>query len=276
MSRLRHKRFSLGIGSDEMSVVDIASMRLVTSLPLTEYLPGAMSPATADWMPSIEAILAQANVPEGGDLELTIADAWVRYFMLAIPTGVGSLAELRMLAASRFESLFGTPPEGWTLEADWKSSGHTLICAMPSRLVDVAHTVTEASHWRVRSIQPYALRLLALFHKQVPDDCWVCNFASRGMLALLVSGGEVQHVRRFPFSQAPAPASLHDMLEAETFRAGREMPAQLCALGVLPEMPADGRVGSMKLVLAQGPKALKLRPGQYSESAGLALQGALA
>ncbi|MDP5239619.1 hypothetical protein Q9Q94_08765 [Uliginosibacterium sp. 31-16] len=276
MSRLRHKRFSLGVGSDDLSVVDAASMRLLTSLPLAEYLPGAASPATADWTPSIEAVLAQANVPEGGDLTLTVADAWARYFMLTVPAGVGSLSELRMLAAGRFETLFGTAPEGWQLAADWKASGRTLVCALPARLVEVVQVVAEASNWRVRSIQPYALRLLELFHKQVPDACWLCCFASRGMVALLVSGGEVQHVRRFPFAKAPDAAALSAMLEAEVLRAGLEMPTQLCALGVLPEMPVDGRVGSMRLVLPQGPKLARARPGQTSESVSLAMQGALA
>ena len=111
----RRKLFSLGIGLKDMSVVDAHSQRLITALPLAEYLPGAATPATADWAPSIDAVLAQTNMPSGGDMVLTISDAWVRYFMLDIPEGVGNMAELHALAAGRFESLFGSSPEGWKL-----------------------------------------------------------------------------------------------------------------------------------------------------------------
>ena len=98
----RRKLFSLGIGLKDMSVVDAHSQRLITALPLAEYLPGAATPATADWAPSIDAVLAQTNMPSGGDMVLTISDAWVRYFMLDIPEGVGNMAELHALAAGRF------------------------------------------------------------------------------------------------------------------------------------------------------------------------------
>lgn len=276
MSRLRHKRFSLGIGGGSMAIVDASTLRMITSLPLAEYLPGAASPAMADWAPSIEALLAQANMPDGGDLTLTVSDAWTRYFILSVPAGVGSLDELRMLAAGRFEALFGTTTEGWQLEADWKSSGRILVCAMPTRLIDVAHLVTEASNWRVRSIQSHALRLLNLFHSQIPDDCWICCFALRGIVAMLLADGEVQHVRRFPFADTPIAEGLDVMLESEALRAGLSMPTQLCVLGIVPEMPASGRIGSMSLVQAQGPKVVRARSGKTAESHSLALQGALA
>ncbi|GAB2894551.1 hypothetical protein GCM10027046_24520 [Uliginosibacterium flavum] len=276
MSRLRHKRFSIGVGGDDMAVVDAASMRLLTALPLAEYLPGAASPATADWTPSLEALLAQGGVPDSAELVLTVSDAWTRYFMLVIPAGVGSLAELRMLAAGRFETLFGTPADGWELSADWKSTGRVLVCAMPARLVEVAHVIAEASHWRLRSIQPHALRLLNTFQTQIPDECWLCCFAARAVVAMLITGGEVQHVRRFPFAKAPTAEALNEMLEAEVLRAGLDMPAQLCALGMLPELPADARVGSMRLVQAKGPKIVRARPGQTAESVSLAMQGAFA
>jgi hypothetical protein len=69
---------------------------------------------------------------------------------------------------------------------------------------------------------------------------------------------------------------LNGMLEGEALRAGLDMPAQLCALGIVPEMPADGRIGNMRLVLAQGSKVVRPRSGRTAESHSLALQGAFA
>lgn len=273
MSRLRRKLFSLGVGADDMSVVDVDSLRLLTSLPLTEYLPGAASPAAADWAPSVEAVLAQANVAEGGDVVMTVSDSWARYFMLNIPEGVGSLAELHMLAASRFETLFGQPVEGWQLDADWKASGNLLVTGIPARMAEVAKLVTETGPWRVRSVLPFSLRLQQVFHAQIPDECWLCCFGGRGVVALLVSDGEFAHVRRFPFVKVPGTEEINNMLQAEILRIGKATPPELCALGMLPELPASSRVGDMRLVVAQGPKAVRARPGQTAESVGLAMFG---
>ena len=277
MSRSRHKLHSLGVGFDDLSVVDAGNMRLMTSLPLAQYLPGAASPTTADWAPALDAALAQAEVPETGDLSLTVSDAWTRYFMLNIPVGVGSLAELRMLAEARFESLYGVAPEGWHLAADWKPAGRVLVCALPERLLQVARDLGASGKGRqVRSIQPHALRLVRIFHKQISDDCWLGCFSARSLVALRISGGEVVHVRRFPLSQLPAADELGAMLEGESLRAGLEMPAALCVLGMLPELAQGERVCGMQVALAQGHKVLRGRPGQTSESVHLAMQGAVA
>jgi len=272
----RRKLFSLGIGLKDMSVVDAHSQRLITALPLAEYLPGAATPATADWAPSIDAVLAQTNMPSGGDMVLTISDAWVRYFMLDIPEGVGNMAELHALAAGRFEALFGSSPEGWKLEADWKASGQVLVCALPNRLVDVAATLSAAGAWKIRTIQPYALRLQSIFHSQIPNDGWLCCFARRSVVAMLVVAGEIVHVRRFP-SVAPLTAvGMGGLLAAEAMRIGAATPEVLCALGIVPKLPDDGQVGGMRLVVARGSKVVQVKQGRMSESMCLARQGAFA
>lgn len=272
----QRKLFSLGIGLKDMSVVDAHSQRLMTALPLAEYLPGAATPATADWAPSIDAVLAQTNMPSGGDMVLTVSDAWVRYFMLAIPEGVTSLAELHALAAGRFETLFGAAPDGWKLEADWKTSGQVLVCALPARLIEVAATLSAAGAWRIRSIQPYALRLQSIFHSQIPNDGWLCCFARRSVVALLVEKGEIVHVRRFP-SVAPLTAvGMGGLLAAETMRIGAATPDTLCALGIVPKLPDDGQVGGMRLIVARGSKVVQVKQGRMSESLCLARQGAVA
>lgn len=272
MSRLRHKLYSVGIGADALSIVEAASRRLVTSLPLAEYLPGAASAASADWAPVFDAALAQADIPTTGDLRLTVSDAWARYFTFAVPAGVGGLAELHMLAAARFESLYGVAPEGWQLAADWKAAGRILVCALPGRLLQVAHALAVGHPRRIDSILPHALRLVRRHHRQVPDEAWLCCFGAGALLALRVVAGEVAHVRRLPFLQAPGGDELAALLEAESLRAGLEMPTALCVLGMLPEESDQERLGGMRVVRVSAAQAA--RPGRVAESVHLALLGA--
>lgn len=276
MSRLRRNRFSLGVGSEDICIVDATKKRMLSSLPLIDYLPGAASPATADWAPSIEAILAQANVQDGGDLVVNVSDDWARYFVLTLPAGVGSLSEMRMLAAGRFEALFGLSPEGWVLSADWTLSGKILVCAIPARLVDVVYALTKTNQWRIRSIQSYALRLIEAFYKQIPDDCWLCCFSNKSAVALRVSDGSVQYVRRVARAQLSSAEALVAMLEAESLRAGFEMPKHLGVLGMPPAFLENALLGGMRVVVPSGAKVLRARPGKTAESLALAMQGAVA
>lgn len=275
MLRSHHKRISLGIGLKDLTVVDARNLHVMSTLQLSDYLSGSAMPQAADWAPAIQAALAHADLP-GGDVVLTISDAWARYFTLQIPDGVSSLAELHALAAGRFETLFGSAMTGWSLEADWKVSGTVLVCCVPSRLVDAALTLSAAGAWRVRSVLPYAVRLQSLFCGQIPDEGWVCFYARHSVVAMLVKAGETAYVRRFPVESPLTAAGIGSLLAAESMRIGVESPESLCALGILPRVPEDGVVGGMKLVLGRGSKLAGIRPAEMSESQCMARQGAIA
>ncbi|KAF7598753.1 MAG: hypothetical protein CGU28_14550 [Candidatus Dactylopiibacterium carminicum] len=278
MSRSRRKLYSLGLGALDMTLLDVERKRLQPTLPLAEYLPGAGAPASADWGPAISAVLAQAHkTQDSGDLMLTVSDAWARYWMLSVPEGIGSLEELRALARARFEALFGTPADGWTLMAEWRTRGQVLVCALPERLLAACETLGEEGVWRVVSVQPHAIRLMNSHRARIPDDAWVCCFGAQGMLALLLQGGAVQYVRRFRYQRVPEADELMDMLDGEILRAGTDTPMKLCALGILPEVAHGTRIRDMKLVLPQGDDMQAFRPGMSAESVMLArVRGGLA
>lgn len=276
MSRWRADRYSLGIGASDIGIVEAASCRLLTTLPLTEYLPGAANAVEADWAPVLEAVLAQAGGSAGGQVSITVSDAWTRYFMLNVPQGLGSLQELRLLAAARFEALFAVPPQGWRIEADWKSAGQLLVCALPERLLEVAAAISASGPWRIRSVKPWSVRLLESLAARIPDEAWVCCFDAGGMLALRIAAGGVAHVRRFARARIADAAALGELLEGESLRSGLALPPVLCLAGMLPEFEAGTLVAGMKLLdLSAGP-AGRARPGHTAESVALALLGAQA
>lgn len=277
MSRLRRKLYSLGVGAYDMTLLDVERKRLQPALPLAEYLPGAGSPTTADWGPAISAVLAHARKAQGGDLMLTVSDYWARYWMLSVPDGVSSLEELRALAGSRFENLFGNPIDGWALMADWRTRGQMLVCALPERLLSACDDLAVEGMWQVVSVQPQSIRLMNSYRSRIPDNAWVCCFGARGMLAMLLQQGEVNYVRRFRYQRVPDADELLDMLDGEILRVGADTPAQLCALGILPELTHGSRIRGMELLLPQGEDAQPSGRGMSAESISLArLRGGVA
>lgn len=270
MSRSRRKLFSLGLGTKEMTLVDAAVRRPLTSLPLAAYVPGAAHSVNADWVPSMAALVAQANLVEGADLQVTVSDSWARYWMFDVPEGVSTLAELQALAAARFESLFGISPEGWRLMADWKSTGKLLVCALPERLLTGLHSQTQEKGWRVRSIQPSAIRLLTTFQHEIPDESWVACFGRRGLLLILLRSGEVVHVRRHLFTAPLDAEALQALLDAEMLRLDFDAPPVLCILGRMPKIDASEVIAGMRLVMPQKRESTRTI---ISESLSLALQG---
>lgn len=269
MSRSRRKLFSLGLGADEMTLVDLATQRPLTSLPLAAYVPGAASVAHADWEPSIAALVAQANLADGADMQVTVSDAWSRYWMFVLPAGVTSLVELQALAAVRFETLFGTSTEGWKMMADWRSTGQVLVCALPEGLLEALQTQAVQKGWRLRSIQPSVVRLLSAYQRQIPDHAWVACYGQRNVILALVENGEVCHVRRHPFSEPPDETGLACLLDAEMLRLGLDAAPALCVLGLTPEFDPATLIAGMRLVLPQLSKGCTI----MSESLALGLQG---
>lgn len=273
MSRLRRNSISLGIGKSEVYAVSRNTAHTPTALQISDYLSGAALSTTENWARLLEATLTRAGGKQGGNVELTVSDAWARYFALDVPTGVDSVATLRALAANRFETLFGTGTKGWRLEADWKASGHVLVCALPENLVSAAQSLQDSGAWRVRSIQPYAIRVLSHVRLQAPEDCWICCFASHGVTAILVNAGEVCHARRFSFAEAPSTEAVQMQLVAEMLRLGLSSPKHMCVAGMLPEIPAGGRIGKLKLSVLQLPEALNeqfaVTEGEYLAKLGI-------
>lgn len=283
MSRLRPNTYSLGVGSREMAVVDLhgkAAARLLSLLPLEAYLAGSHTPEFADWEPSMATVMAQTEVKTGGNLHVTIADDWVRYWALGVPEGIRSMEELRALSATRFEQLYSSPADGWTLRADWSPHGASLACALPSRLLASLRNVSAQYHWRIETIQPQAIRLLNGHRDRLEDHAWVCCFSSGTFLALLYEDKLLRHARQFRFDSLPMMEEVCLRLETELLRVGCDMPPVAHFLGKGPELRETSNWHGMRLEAFNdaAERAVLTGSGKRSqaEACVLAMQGGLA
>lgn len=283
MSRWRRSTYSLGVGAREMAVVDLSgsgAARVLSMLPLEGYLAGTHTPESADWEPSMATVMAQTEVKTGGNLHVTVADDWARYWVVTPPQGLRSLDELRALAATRFEQLYASQADGWALAADWSLRGASLVCALPSRLLASLRNVSTQYRWRIDSIQPQAVRLMNSHRDRIDKHAWICAFGTGTFLAVLLEDGVTRHARQFRFDSLPSVEDVCLRLETELLRVGCDMPPMAVLLGKGPELRGQNSWHGMRLV---GFNDAGMRPvltgsGKHSnaEACLLAMQGGLA
>lgn len=276
MSPWRAKSLGMGVGGGELVIVDRISAEgahVASQLPLRDYLPGASSPETAIWEPAVNTALSQAN-KLSGRLQVSVSDDWVRYWMVTPPKGLGSIQELRALAAGRFEQLFGAAAEAWHIEADWSATHPMLACALPRSLVHALTAVSQHAGCRLASVVPEAVRLMNRDAGALKDDGWICCFGTHAFLALLQQGGRWQAARQFRFDLTPALPEVLAKLETEALRMGCDMPGTVYLLGDAPPV-VDVAGSRLKVVVPTRPRPLPKAVGmaQASDAFRLALHG---
>lgn len=271
MSRWRPERLSMGIDADgiAMSAWRGRSWQLAAQLSLDDYR-GA-SEANHDWAPAVSAAMAQTKVKRGV-LDVTLADALARYWLVDVPDGISSLNELRALAASRFEALFGEVASQWHIEADWHASGRILAVAVPRALTLALGEGAARAGWRLDSVVPAAVRTMNRHAARIPDDAWLVVFGRAQYLAVLLNGGVPAFVRQLRCEASSTVDDIVSRLETECLRGGYAMPAKVVFGGAVPfAAEADPQRDWQAVVLERGlPDAAR----DNAPSMVLALEGA--
>ena len=280
MSRWPVKNLGMGVGAGEMLIVDDISSKgahVSSMLPLRDYLPGASSPETAIWEPAISTAMAQAG-KISGRLQVSISDDWVRYWTVMPPAGLGSLDELRALAANRFEQLFGAAAESWNIEADWHDDRAILACALPKSLTTALNEVSRQNGCALGSIVPEAVRLINRDASSLGNDGWVCSFGAHSFLALLRSEGRLLSARQFRFDLLPSMPEVLARLETEALRMGVDMPPNVFLLGDAPPLVELPDRPQLNVVIVGRQRALPTPIGldRKTDAYRLALYGAMA
>jgi hypothetical protein len=227
---------ALGVGRHELgwlSRAGHASVRLPPSTRLTG----------PEWAQALAELWAQFDRPPQGELHVTVADAWVRYWVTTPPPGLRSVAELQAVARARFDVLYRDTDQAWAIEADW-SATHPFICAaMPTALQEALRNSTGAHGLRLASLVPQSLRAFHALPLRQLEDGWVCHFRDDGLTTLRVQGGHAVEMRQYgneaPTGTAsPATVSANDVLarlRSQALAAGVEMPRRLMTAGHAPD-----------------------------------------
>lgn len=269
----RKQRLLLGIGVDEMSLLTADTGKLVCS---SDIDPGKDVPEAQAWLTALSRLIGKAGIEGDITLDATVSDYWVRYWMQAVPDGIGQLSELRALTAARFSDLFGLVAEAWNISADWQSSGLMLACAMPQGLVE-ALRAPPGEAWKLASLQPASVRLLGRRPGRLPASGWALCAGSTGITLFQFSGSRICHVRHHPTAVPPSVQLAEFLLEGEMLRRAAPRGEDLHVFGRIRGNAPGVQLAGLKIVLPRRRRKSRLPEAPTgSESFELGMHGVAA
>lgn len=147
---------------------------------------------------------------------VSLADCWVRYFLLAPPEGVTGLRDCRLLLTARFEALYGQSAVDWVLQADWQAGAPMLACALPRALSQALAPL------RLARVQPDLLRVWNRHYSRLPASGALCVNADGLANLLYWDAGMVRLVRQ---QRHQGAGDIDALLALELARLAADLPA---------------------------------------------------
>ena len=171
----------------------------------------------------LAASLASAPVDPSmqGARRMTVAvhAQWVRSFSIDPPSGLRGLAELRLLATTRMEHLFGADSQAWTLHGPWSPSRPFVVTAVPEALVQAARALCHRIGCRLAEVTAYWIRALA---QQPPplETQWAAILQPDVLTVVLLRERQPVFARAMRVVPEATDAQLRALAEREQVRLG--------------------------------------------------------
>jgi hypothetical protein len=182
---------------------------------------------------ALGTLLAEAQV-RGWPLTVVLADELARMWQVAPPPRAASPADLEAAAAMRFASLFGAPPAGWTIAADWQATHPFLAAALPAPLLDAITQSARAAGCHLIEVVPQFVAAMNGWRKRRLPGAWF-GLVHGPVLTLAAYGGRELAALR---SAVVPPGANRDWLAQhvarEALRIGIDAPQRLQLAGVAP------------------------------------------
>lgn len=279
MSLWRPERLGVGVGLRSVSVRQSA-FDLHQNLPL-DLSPSASPAECSQRLTEALTALVKALAPGAGASRHTlpqvlVADGVARYWMMSPPSGLRSLAELKAVAQTHCEQLFGGT-QRWQLAGDWSARRRFFCAAIPEWVV----TGVRAGLGRRATLGATLPSLLVRSALSFPSDGWACVLLPGRIHLLSTAGGRIHSVRSLsalPASDLPVLlTAAAQELQRESLRHGIAIGGSvpcLCAASSSLELVDAAGIGFIcQPVAAKSPSRSDLDP--MTEDAALAAMLAL-
>jgi hypothetical protein len=156
--------------------------RSVGSIPPTLALPKDASQFDQHtWEHYFKQLLNSAKLL-GGRCHITLADQWVRYFMVTPASNTRHLQDCKDVATARFQSLYDENMSHWIIQGDWHAENTFLACAMPQKIFAALKQVTSSHQLHILSLQPTAIALWNQRKSAVMEGDWLLYIGDQHIL----------------------------------------------------------------------------------------------
>lgn len=242
MPRLPGQSLRLGLGHDSLALVRVNRL-LGRGTALLAEAPLADAHDPQSLRAGLRTLLGEAGAA-GWPLSVVLADELVRMWQVAPPPGAARPADLEAAAAMRYQSLFGAPPAGWKIAADWQATRPFLAAALPLALFDVLEGGAREARCHLVEVVPQFVAAMNAWRRLHRPGAWF-GLVHGQVLSLAAYEGRTLVALR---TTVVPPGADRDWLEShvarEALRVGVGRPERVQVCGPAPRSWAshEGRL----------------------------------
>jgi hypothetical protein len=179
--------------------------------------------------------LLAASPPAGANVSIVLADELVRMWTVTPPRACARMSDLRAAAAMRFQTLFGAPPGGWRIAADWEAARPFLAVAVPEQLLAQIEQAVRGEGGRVVEVVPQFVVSLRRWRAFRRPGAWLGVVQSRVLTLALFNGADLAAVCTTAMPQGAGREWLDSQVAREALRLGVQRPERLQLFGPAPK-----------------------------------------
>lgn len=231
MRRRFGQSLRLGVAADGLALLRVggwprAGAEVLAVQPVEAGAPDALANG-------LRALLKELDA-RGWPLTVVLADDLVRLWQVPPPKGASRMDDLRAAAALRYQSLFGAPPIGWRMGADWDAARPYLAAAAPEALLALLETLAREGRLQLVEVAPQFVAALNGWRRERRRGAWF-GLVHGGVLSLAAYEGDALAALRTAVIPADADrAWLEAHVAREALRVGVGRPRHLQLCGAVP------------------------------------------
>lgn len=151
---------------------------------------------------------------------VTLADEYVRFFLVTPPKNAASLNDCRAAAEMRFQSLYGDSASAWHLQADWDLSKPFLACAMPQELRQALVQTASKHKLILIEVAPHFVASWNRWSGKLRKDAWFALVHDRNLTLAALHNKQLRSVRTIsmPVSVDGAAEWVTEQIRLEALR----------------------------------------------------------
>ncbi|MFC4933159.1 hypothetical protein [Massilia sp. GCM10023247] len=159
----------LGVGHDSLALVQASRLKRRSRVLAETRIGDAAEPA--ELARGLRALLSSVDVA-GWPVVAVLADELARMWQVAPPPGAAHPSDLEAAAAMRYTALFGAPPAGWKVAADWQVTRPFLAAALPNALLEVLEGCAREAGCHLVEIVPQFVAAMNGWRKLHRPGAW--------------------------------------------------------------------------------------------------------
>ena len=241
MPRLPGQALRLGLAHDSIALVRTSALFGARRAVLFEARIDAPQPAIL--APALGALLQGAKAG-GWPLSVVLADELARMWQVAPPPQAAHPADLEAACAMRFASLFGAPPSGWTIAADWQAAQPFLAAAVPTPLLETLAQAARTARCTLVEVVPQFVAALNGWRRLRRPGAWFGLVHGQVLSIAAYDGAQLAALRTAVVPPGADRAWLEGHLAREALRIGLPLPQQLQVAGAAPRAWAANDAGA--------------------------------